>query len=77
MGDDPYGGGWHSWNIGVNVAEVMPRIVSPVAGENVYICGEAYSTYQGWVEGALQTAETMLVEHLGIAPLLQPMALAS
>lgn len=76
-GDDPYGGGWHSWAVGVNGAEVARRMVRPVPGENVFVCGEAYSTRQGWVEGALQTAETMLVEHLGLAPLLQPMALAS
>ncbi|MGK9168462.1 FAD-dependent oxidoreductase [Inquilinus limosus] len=66
-GDDPYGGGWHSWNIGVDTAAVMPRIVKPVADEEVYICGESYSTYQGWVEGALQTAEMMLTEHFGLA----------
>ncbi|WP_225768793.1 FAD-dependent oxidoreductase [Inquilinus sp. Marseille-Q2685] len=67
-GDDPYGGGWHSWNIGVDTAAVMPRIVKPVADEEVYICGESYSTYQGWVEGALQTAEMMLTGHFGLAP---------
>ncbi|WP_343718012.1 FAD-dependent oxidoreductase [Inquilinus sp.] len=66
-GDDPYGGGWHSWNIGVDTAAVMPCIVKPVADEEVYICGESYSTYQGWVEGALQTAEMMLTAHFGLA----------
>jgi monoamine oxidase len=45
----------------------MPRIVKPVADEEVYICGESYSTYQGWVEGALQTAEMMLTAHFGLA----------
>lgn len=66
-GDDPYGGGWHSWNIGVDAKAVMPRIVKPIADEEVYICGESYSTYQGWVEGALQTAELMLTEHFGLS----------
>jgi len=66
-GDDPYGGGWHSWNIGVDTAAVMPRVVKPVPDEEVYICGESYSTYQGWVEGALQTAEMMLTAHFGLA----------
>lgn len=76
-GDDPFGGGWHSWKIGVNAGDVMRRIIRPVDGEAVFICGEAYSTHQGWVEGALQTAETMLTQHFGLAPLLQPMAWAS
>ena len=34
--------------------------------ERVFICGEAYSINQGWVEGALQTAELMLEEHFGL-----------
>ncbi|MDR6289100.1 hypothetical protein E9232_001615 [Inquilinus ginsengisoli] len=68
-GDDPYGGGWHSWNIGVDTKAVMPRIVKPVAQDEVYVCGESYSTYQGWVEGALQTAEMMLTGHFGLAAL--------
>jgi monoamine oxidase len=28
----------------------------------LYICGEAYSDAQGWVEGALQTADMMLAK---------------
>lgn len=59
-GDDPFGGGWHSWNIGVKSDEVKRRIIQPFAGESFHICGEAYSDAQGWVEGALQTADMML-----------------
>jgi hypothetical protein len=32
----------------------------------VFICGEAWSDDQGWINGALQTAETMLQEHFGV-----------
>lgn len=64
---DPYGAGWHAWKAGVRFWEVMPRIRKPLADESVYICGEAYSINQGWVEGALQTAELMLEEHFGLA----------
>ncbi len=67
-GDDPYGGGWYSWNVGIDTRDIMPRVVKPVAEDAVYICGESYSTYQGWVEGALQTAEMMLTGHFGLAP---------
>jgi monoamine oxidase len=64
--EDPYGAGWHAWKAGVRFWEVMPKIRRPVPGEDVFICGEAYSINQGWVEGALQTAELMLEEHFGL-----------
>lgn len=59
-GDDPFGGGWNSWNIGVDSRAVKKEIVQPEDGVPVYICGEAYSDAQGWVEGALQTADLVL-----------------
>jgi monoamine oxidase len=59
-GDDPFGGGWNSWNIGVKSADVIRKIVQPIDGSPLFICGEAYSDAQGWVEGALQTADLML-----------------
>jgi lysine 2-monooxygenase len=64
--DDPYGGGWHEWKAGVEYYKFMPKIRKPVRSERVYICGEAYSNNQGWVEGALQTAEKMLKDHFGL-----------
>lgn len=67
-GDDPFGGGWNSWNIGVKSWEVKHQIVKPLADQPLYICGEAYSDAQGWVEGALQTADYML-EKFGLSPL--------
>lgn len=59
-GDDPFGGGWNSWNIGVKSWEVKQKIVHPLKKYPLYICGEAYSDAQGWVEGALDTANIML-----------------
>jgi monoamine oxidase len=59
-GQDPFGGGWNSWNIGVKSWEVREKITKPLDDSNMYICGEAYSDAQGWVEGALQTADIML-----------------
>jgi monoamine oxidase len=59
-GEDPFGGGWNSWNIGVNSELVKYKIVHPIEDCPMYICGEAYSDAQGWVEGALQTADMML-----------------
>lgn len=59
-GEDPFGGGWNSWNIGVKSWEVREKIAHPIPDCPLYICGEAYSDAQGWVEGALQTADIML-----------------
>jgi monoamine oxidase len=59
-GQDPFGGGWNSWNIGVKSWEVKEQITHPIHNLQLYICGEAYSDAQGWVEGALQTADIML-----------------
>ncbi len=69
-GHDPYGGGWNFWAPRVDVEAVMEGIRRPFADENLYIVGEAYSGAQGWVEGALTTAEKVLRDyfHLAEAP---------
>lgn len=67
-GDDPFGGGWNSWNIGVESPKVKDQIVKPFADKQLFICGEAYSDAQGWVEGALQTADLVL-DKFGLKPL--------
>ncbi|HEU0079553.1 MAG TPA: FAD-dependent oxidoreductase [Longimicrobiaceae bacterium] len=64
-GEDPYGAGWHAWKAGEKFWEIMPYMRG-IPGEKVHVCGEAYSIGQGWVEGALQTAELMLKEHFGL-----------
>ena len=38
-----------------NSNKIYKRMLNPI--ENIYIIGECYSKYQGWIEGALQTAE--------------------
>jgi len=69
-GHDPYGGGWNFWAPNVDVKYVMENMRRPLPEEKVYVVGEAYSGNQGWVEGALTTAEKMLREyfHLERAP---------
>jgi monoamine oxidase len=67
-GDDPFGGGWNSWNIGVQSFHVIRKIIKPHDAHQLFICGEAYSDAQGWVEGALQTADLML-EKWGVGSL--------
>ena len=63
---DPYGGGVHLWNVNYHSKEMLPRMTQPVDGFPCYLCGEAYSTNQTWAEGALQTAEIVLQQRLGL-----------
>ncbi|WP_207538720.1 flavin monoamine oxidase family protein [Sabulicella rubraurantiaca] len=71
-GRDPYGGGVHLWNPNFFSDEMMPRMTQPLDGFPCYLCGEAYSTNQTWVEGALQTAEIVLQKRLGLPALELP-----
>lgn len=65
-GDDPYGGAVHFWNPGYESSTILQEMIQPVKNFPCFICGEAYSTNQTWVEGALQTAELVL-RKFGIA----------
>jgi monoamine oxidase len=65
-GRDPYGGAWHFWTIGSQPWEIVPRMREPILGVNLAICGEAYSIDQGWVNGALLTAEQVLQQRFQV-----------
>jgi monoamine oxidase len=67
-GIDPFGGGYNVWKINARSPQVMHDILHPVRDVPVYVCGEAYSNEQGWVEGALETAETMLERCFDLGP---------
>jgi monoamine oxidase len=61
-GEDPYGGGVNFWRVGVDSRQVAKKILQPKKDQDVpvFICGESYSHDQGWVEGALKTADDVL-----------------
>lgn len=65
-GRDPYGGAAHVWRPNSKSWEVMDRLKAfslnddPREQQNIHICGEAYSDYQGFIEGALRTADAVL-----------------
>ena len=63
---DRYGGGWHYWRVGHNSVEVVPRMRKPLEDANIYLCGEAFSSHQGWILGALSSAERVLQDYLGL-----------
>jgi flavin-dependent amine oxidoreductase len=74
-GQDPFGGGYHGWSAHYNICEVMDRVRAPYQriledpSRRTYVIGSCYSFDQGWVEGALSTAESVLQEFLGLPPL--------
>jgi monoamine oxidase len=72
-GADPYGGGANFWSLHVDSQSAARRITQPKPGVPVYICGDAYSHQQGWVEGALATAEDVLQRHMQLAPAAPPL----
>lgn len=62
-GLEPFGAGWHTWNIGTKPWEHLPFGAAKGGWpENVYVVGEAFSAEQGWIEGALKTVERVLLQ---------------
>lgn len=62
----PYGYGVHQWAMGAQDDQVMSDLVQPIEGVELYTCGEAFSDYQGWVEGALRSTNLVLEQKFGI-----------
>lgn len=58
--------GWHTWEINKETWKIAKGIIRPFPDENFYICGEAFSHYQGWIEGALETADIVLKQGFGL-----------
>lgn len=50
--------GAHHWKPGYDSDSISKEMLNPV--ENVFICGEAFSQKQAWIEGALETSELVL-----------------
>ena len=45
--------------------EIAGKLVRPFVDADLYTCGEAFSGEQGWIEGALKSAERVL-ESMGL-----------
>jgi len=55
--------GSHKWRVGADIPEDMKTIChGQQDGSNIYLCGDAVSGYQGWVCGAVETADLCLNE---------------
>lgn len=52
---------WHLWNVHIEPWKISQQMIQPFNNLNLFTCGEAYSLEQGWVEGALKSAERVLL----------------
>lgn len=71
----PFGAGYHAYAAHFNVVDVQRKIRKPSqliegADADIFIVGETYSNDQAWVEGAFCTAESVLNDFFGIAPII-------
>lgn len=64
----PFGGGWHLWQPGWNSYKIIQKLCRPSTHHDIHVCGEAFSAYQAWVEGALSSAEYLLQTEFGLEP---------
>ncbi|MBB3233141.1 flavin monoamine oxidase family protein [Halomonas stenophila] len=62
-----FGFGVHQWAVGADDKGVMAYLCEPI--DNIYVCGEAFSDYQGWVEGALRSANRVLKKGFELDPI--------
>jgi hypothetical protein len=64
--DDPHAGTVQLWNRGLKSWVLIDEMTHPVDSFPCYIYGEVYSAAQTCAEGALETAEIVLQERLGL-----------
>lgn len=68
-GRAPYGAACHLWRPGVQswkiIEELTAFALNPGDRSNVHICGEAFSDYQGFMEGAVRTAYQVMTRIQG------------
>ncbi len=48
------------WKPGFDRHEYLHKIIKPFKNDEIYICGENYSSHQAWVEGSLETSDLVL-----------------
>ena len=70
--DERLGEGDHQWAVGADDIAIRDRLSN--ASDDFFICGEAVSDYQAWVEGALRSADRVLQEGFKLAPFLKSVA---
>lgn len=57
-GESDFGYAYHQWALNADDEGVMQRLIEPI--HDIYVCNEAYSDMQGWVNGSLRSADHVL-----------------
>ena len=52
--------GLHVWKPGFNIDYSYHKMLKPFKDKNIFVCGEAYSKKQGWIEGCLESCYDLL-----------------
>ena len=56
----------HMWKPGTNSSRIRKQVQHSLWHDGLYVCGEAYSLHQCWIEGALETVEEVMPHLLKI-----------
>jgi hypothetical protein len=71
--------GVHFWKAGCDSAKVLPKVMFLKGHLPLYVIGEAYSDFQGWIEGALRTVHKVVPmvakQYGGAKPALTPLTM--
>lgn len=60
-----FGYGVHQWALNAQDDQTQQTLIEPLP--NLYTCNEAFSDYQGWVEGSLRSTN-LVMEKFGLKP---------
>lgn len=52
--------GTYHWKVGSNAKNLFKKMIKPFQDREFYISGDSYSNNQGWMEGAVETAQKVL-----------------
>jgi monoamine oxidase len=51
---------WHFWRAGYNSDDMIDLAAQPDPALPIHLCGEVFSRRGAWVEGALETASSVV-----------------
>lgn len=60
----PYESGVHLWRPGVKSEEVMNTLASFGSENNIHVCGETFSNFQGFIEGSIRSVNNVITHIL-------------
>ncbi len=69
-GQDGFSAGYHQYKLNVDDRQVYDAIWNPAPG--VYVCNEAWSPEQGWVEGSLMATDHVMQTGFSLPPYTVP-----